>query len=704
MNKSAKILTAFALLAVVACNNRVSREDLVATVGGAPVYRADVNFIVGTMPQEQRVGQARNDAIVRALETKIRAQAARHHIGDPHGTVAQLVKSLRNRSLSETYQYFYLNENLGYSNDTLQAFLKANDSLYASDSLTKGDFTLLRSRVAADKLLRDRPEELKAFYQKNASQYGDWTKDSVRQRVEADFVNDYRNQLVSEAPTRLRKQYNIRMEPITPPNLEEYYQKHATEFKTVDAYRLLHIEMSDSAALASLRDSVSNREAFMAQAAQKSENAKTRGQLGLVGVVKNGHCLPWDIGMQPELFVQIRDQKVGFITPVLRAPDTQKFNIFYLDSLIPSQVKPFDRAKKAVEDQLKGQGEVALDSQFVLVRMGDQALVTEADVLALREEIPPYQRSSYNRDRVVQFLVDWAVMARAAEEAGIDKSPEFLSWSRLQNDRIYSKVLQDSLLNATLGIPEAQLRNEYAKNPDSIFGNKKFHAARLDVATWIMAPDVAYQREFFGNVNQYQKFADWKAAKTAMFAGIRNTERLAAQRRLMCRYEQEYPVEVLDTTIHYAPATSIDALVVLAKDQYTQRQYRQALDSYLKLRDCYPTNDSLQRIVTFELAKLYNDMESFDKSVFEYRVFAKMWPQSENAYKAMFMEGFILSENLKKDSLALPVFKEMLRLYPKTDLSDDAEWMIRNIESGGALVPALLDSIANTPAEPVPAQ
>ena len=52
---------------------------------------------------------------------------------------------------------------------------------------------------------------------------------------------------------------------------------------------------------------------------------------------------------------------------------------------------------------------------------------------------------------------------------------------------------------------------------------------------------------------------------------------------------------------------------------------------------------------------------------------------------------FIESENLKQDSLALKTFKKLLELYPQNKMAADADWMVRNIESGGKLVPGIIE-------------
>ncbi|HEX2612961.1 MAG TPA: hypothetical protein VHO02_05165, partial [Fibrobacteria bacterium] len=88
--------------------------------------------------------------------------------------------------------------------------------------------------------------------------------------------------------------------------------------------------------------------------------------------------------------------------------------------------------------------------------------------------------------------------------------------------------------------------------------------------------------------------------------------------------------------------------------------------------------------------------ERFAQALAEYRRVHYLYPNSPNDYKAMFMVGFIQSEHLHQDSAAVRSFEAMLKKHPNSDLSDDADWMIRNIRSGGKLMPALEDDSTST--------
>ena len=86
-----------------------------------------------------------------------------------------------------------------------------------------------------------------------------------------------------------------------------------------------------------------------------------------------------------------------------------------------------------------------------------------------------------------------------------------------------------------------------------------------------------------------------------------------------------------------------------------------------------------------ELAKIDAERGKFAESEKEYAAFLAMWPESPFAEKAMFARGFQLRENLKKDTAALAVLTQFMEKYPKSDLRESVEWLIKDIQSGGKL-------------------
>lgn len=516
--------------------------------------------------------------------------------------------------------------------------------------------------------------------------------DSVRAQVEKKFIAVRRHEMSTGVPERLRAQYAVKLVAIEPQGVESYYAAHSSEFMTLPSYRLYHLEMADSAQLAAVLTGVTTLEAMQAKASLGG-NSYTAAHKGEIGLVKEGHCLPYGIGMMPELFAKLASMKPGAFTGILKAPDTDKYHVFYLAEKVPPQVKPLDRVRKQIEAQLKGSDRV-LDSNTVLAYLGNEPIARESEVMRLKAQIPAQQQAMYNREALVQILVNWHLMATEARRAGLDKTPEYRSWISMLRDQMLVARLQDSLLASTLGVPEADLKKAYAEQQGKLF-EKPYAESRLEAALWLRIPDIAYRMAFAADSLRYAPSKDWREARAAIFKDIKGRELANAQQVALIKLQQEVPIRILDSAFQIVlPSFDKQALIEKAKKAYEERNLELSSQYWLLVRNLVSGDEASLSKATMELAKIYNEQEQFEASSREYGVYAALWPEAADAYKAMFMQGFILSENLKRDSLALPVFQSMLKRFPRTDLSDDAEWMVRNIQSGGKLVPALLDSIS----------
>ena len=77
----------------------------------------------------------------------------------------------------------------------------------------------------------------------------------------------------------------------------------------------------------------------------------------------------------------------------------------------------------------------------------------------------------------------------------------------------------------------------------------------------------------------------------------------------------------------------------------------------------------------------------------KYDLIVENYPQSGIRYKAVFMKGLILLENLKDNKRAVETFDELLAEYPDCDLADDAA-VLREIAAGnGDIMSAFEDSL-----------
>jgi len=92
--------------------------------------------------------------------------------------------------------------------------------------------------------------------------------------------------------------------------------------------------------------------------------------------------------------------------------------------------------------------------------------------------------------------------------------------------------------------------------------------------------------------------------------------------------------------------------------------------------------DSGKEAALFDQASKAEFGQRFQEAADLYVEIADNYPNSQYRDKALFMAGYLKSENLDQKQEALGYFKELLEKYPESDLVDDAQFMLNSIESG----------------------
>jgi hypothetical protein len=662
------IAFSLAFLLLISCGTAPTTDKVIAKIGNSSVFVSDAEFLASIRPANYREKEPILQELQTLADERRLAEAARRLYAGEQTAIQQNFAESENARLAQIYVYFYLQTNMGHTNKAVAAFYNKNKSNYA-DSVDFLPFIRVREKAAIDLFLQENPLLI--------SQISESNRDAV--------LDSCRRAIIESEKERLKKLYKVELVKIDPPNAEEYYKSNPQEFQTKTGYKLLNISDADSSALAKKTRNISTRDAFAAIARE-------------MPVAKAGHAI-MDIGMFPALDEEISNAGAKKITKILRAPDTQLYYVFYIDSIIAPQLKPYERVKDLVKAVLESKGDFPLDSSVVLVTMAGAPLITEKEVLALKEKISPFRRMQFRRENAVNNLIEEILYAKAAKEKGIDKSAEYMAWNRKLMDQAYIKLLMDSLVTKTLGVPDDSLKIAYDAEKDSLFSPpdappKSFEDSKLDVAVWLRIPDITYKREFVLNAGSYGDAPSWQSIKKEIYKRIKYGEFRNLQENVLANLQKGIPVSIVDDSwdLEFI-ASDFAGISAQAKKQYENRNLQRARASWETARILFPQNDSIQRAVSYELANVYQELGSYNDAVNEYKIIAKIWPGDPNAYKAYFMQGFVLSEYEKKDSLALLIFEEMLDRFPDSELSEDAKVLVENIKSGGKVLEDLIKKI-----------
>ena len=523
-----------------------------------------------------------------------------------------------------------------------------------------------------------------------------------RETIHKAFINLYFQDMMQNSLNRLKEKYKVELIDIDSSQLQKYYQENLESFQTLAGYQVYQIENSDSLLLQrEVASKTMSLEEFRAKAELYDQNKFTKNNKGFVGHIKKTHSLPYGIGLLPSLFEAFEGKPEGTISPVLKAPNTNKFHVFYLEKEMPSTQKSFDRVKASIKSTISKDFNFKFDSAMVVATANSQVLLTEKNIQLLKNEIPVHHQSAFPREKLIQILLQWELYAKEAKALNLDKSWEFKAFVRQANREYSNKYYRDSLKQYR---PENKvaLENIYNRYASFIKEGASFEDLAPVLLVFLKTPENVFKHEYYLNPNRYQSFANLEDAKGLIFKNIASIEERNQWKRLQKDVWNTYNITVFKENLPpLKKIGALDSLIDAAESFYQDRDLENALTSWDLVRSVYPENDSAFKNASFEIASIKNELENYVEAAAEFRVFYDMWPSDSKAEKAMFSRAFILSENLKQDSAALMLFKDFSIQYPNSELKESVEWLIQNIESNGKLAEDLVAKINQLEADTV---
>lgn len=528
-------------------------------------------------------------------------------------------------------------------------------------------------------------------------------------RVATDYLAHRRDDLNRNGVERLREKYQVERpeRTITPSEREllAFYESNRDRYTSPEQYDLYHIVVADTTALSrELRD-VTDLASFQALAERLTENPLLKARKGHLGAVKRDHALPFGIGVLPALFPALDEISSGRVGELVEEPASQTWHAFWLVSKTPSTTKPFERVKTQVtQDFRQSRINSYQPNDIHAVVKGTGRVVRESDVLFLRKEIPEQAQQRFTRENLVDFVVIWDISSAESRKLGLDKEAR-LRGMRLQNeDDFWANLYRDSLQRENWGRKPAELEKAF-KARRELFTRSEFEtwkAYAQDVAASLQLTEDDYRIEYNTYPERYTRdstLIPFEEARSAMFSNLRTTAQARLNASLLNDLKKRFKVKVLDPTLEEPSLEPVAETFKRAQELHYERRLEQALALYERLRAAYPKRAGLQDSVSFGIAQILIEMERYPQAMAEYRRVSYLNPNSPDDYKAMFMVGFIQAEHLRQDSAAVRSFEAMLKKHPESDLSDDADWMLRNIRSGGELLPLLEDDEESGDAE-----
>lgn len=338
--------------------------------------------------------------------------------------------------------------------------------------------------------------------------------------------------------------------------------------------------------------------------------------------------------------------------------------------------------------------------------------ITQADMQARMDEMPPFMKqqlaSPDGQKRLMDALVEEELVYREASAMGLDKSDEYKKEIERTRRDMLIRQYYEKVVEAKSTPTEAEIQEYYNANPKEFAVAENVTARHILVKTRDEAARLRRQIEqgadFADLAGKYSLDASSKTAggmiggpiqRGGSVKGLGAVPELVTAAFALKEGELSQPVQSgkgfhVIRVEKRAPETTKGLEEarndIVSKLQYSKRKTaREEIVNQLKskYKVSYVTETAGQTGGTPEdLFRMASEAVTPKDKMKYYEQFIEKYPKNERAYEAKFMIGFTMAEEMKDYDGAEKVFKEFLRDYPTSDLSDDAAWMMENMRSG----------------------
>lgn len=354
----------------------------------------------------------------------------------------------------------------------------------------------------------------------------------------------------------------------------------------------------------------------------------------------------------------------------------------------------------AQEDQSQG-----------LARIGDY-VITEQTLEDRLEGMPPFMKQQLatqeGKQRFVQALVEEEIIVREALKRGFDDTEEFKDEIKRRERDLLVKLFYDRVIQAEATPPDSMVVAYYEAHLKDYSIPEHARARHILVETRKQALELKSRIESgadFGELareysldqqtKQRQGEMHGRIERDAPIKGLGDIPELTDAIFSLKVGEVSEPVKtdlgyhlVIVDELNPETAKPFEEVKTEIATVLTNTRREGVRDRVLaELKSEYGVvylSESPEQVETPEvLFKMASEESNPRMKIEHYQKFIDTYPDDDRAYEAKFMIGFTLAEDINDYDEAEKAFKEFLKDYPENDLSDDADWMLENMRSGG---------------------
>ncbi len=519
--------------------------------------------------------------------------------------------------------------------------------------------------------------------------------------------------------------------------VEDYYQANLRQYRNDPVAMVSHVLVSSNEALAEAQALLDSGMPFDSVAIQLSEHSATASQGGSIGWTGERLDIPF-VGEDQELLSLLLSTEPGTVLPPYET--NLGTHIFMVLEQRPESYDSMEEARSGIEDMLRpalvndyfrntfmpalhetygvAVNDSPADGVYAVI---DETSITEEDILAELEAIPPYQRASYETPEGKQLILDSMIerelIRLASIEAGLDQDSSVVAQVE-QAQKQVEETMKGALIQEyyqryiveTAEVSEEDIAAYYEEHTGDIYRQY----AQIQVSAIITDSDQEMD-EVLAALEQEMTFAD----AASRFSNHSPTATLNGD---LGWIPMNAPVPYISSDLDFAEEMfvaesgsefgpvrtnlGISLFKVTDKLEEGVKPLEEVRESILAALRPGIVNDYLYNTVFPQLRETYEveinenaflpseslgadslmtlAQESMgidpEVAVRYFELFLDRYPDNERCDQAQFLIGFTFSEQMKDFDSARGAFAVLVEEYPESELADDALWMIDNME------------------------
>ncbi len=520
--------------------------------------------------------------------------------------------------------------------------------------------------------------------------------------------------------------------------IEDYYQNNIEQYRNDPVAMVSHILVSSDESLTEAQALLDGGMPFDSVAILLSEHSATAPQGGSIGWTGERLDIPF-VGEDQELLSLLLNTEPGVILPPYQT--NLGTHIFMVTEQRPESYEDIEVVRASIEEMLRPAlvndffrntfmpglyetytvtvHETPVDGVYAVL---GETTITETDILAELESIPPYQRESYETPEGKQLILDSMIERElinlASIEAGLDQDSSVVA-QVTEAEKQVEETMKGALIQEyyqryiveTAEVAENDIIEYYEAHTGDIYAQ----FAQVQVAAIVTESSVEMdavvaaieQGQTFeetaaefsshtptasigGNLGwvpmnspipyipEDLEFAEelYAAQPGDMFGPVRTNLGLTLLKVTNRLEDGVKPLEEVRESIQAALRPGIvneylyDVIFPQLREKYLVEINENAFLPAVSI--------GADSLMTMAQGAMAIDPET---AITYFKLFLDRYPENERCDQAQFLIGFTFSEQMKDFDSASSAFAVLVAEYPESELADDAQWMIENMET-----------------------